>query len=60
MSVAKEVQARIEDLFMDADACGIFERIEAALREREEAGEPVGGLWIWEMFKALCQQEELV
>lgn len=57
---ATDVQARVEDLFMDAAAVGIFDRIADAMQEKEEAGEPVGGIWIWEMFKALCQQEELL
>lgn len=61
VSSCAEVSARLEDLFMDADASGIFDKIDALARERREVGEEAGGgLWTWEMFKSLCLQEGLV
>ena len=55
-----DIEARLDDLFMDAELAGVFDEMEEMLAEKEEAGEEVGGLWIWETFKALCQREELV
>ena len=58
--MGRRIEADLLDLFMAADEAGIWAEMEEHMANRVEEGLPAGGIWIWEMFKALCQQRGLV